>query len=67
MGDTISARALRTLREMLEQLGTIHPLLPSGVGLLALVAGAVITDLIVKQVLVRTVRAFATTIEHHLG
>ncbi len=59
MGDTISARSLRTLRKMLEQLGTIHPLLPPGVGLLALLAGAVIIDLIVKQVLVRTVRAFA--------
>jgi miniconductance mechanosensitive channel len=44
---------------MLEQLGTIHPLLPPGVGLLALLAGAVIIDLIVKQVLVRTMRAFA--------
>jgi miniconductance mechanosensitive channel len=44
---------------MFEQLGTIHPVLPSGVGLLALLAGAVIIDLIVKQVLVRTVRAFA--------
>ncbi len=44
---------------MLEQLGTIHPLLPPGVGLLALLAGAVIIDLIVKQILVRAVRAFA--------
>ncbi len=44
---------------MLEQLGTIHPLLPPGVGLLALLAGAVIIDLIVKQVVVRAVRAFA--------
>jgi miniconductance mechanosensitive channel len=44
---------------MLEQLGTIHPLLPPGVGLLALLAAAVIIDLIVKRVLVRTVRAFA--------
>jgi hypothetical protein len=34
---------------MLEQLGTIHPLLPPGVGLLALLAGAVIINLIVKQ------------------
>ena len=59
MGDTISARSLRILRNMLEQLGTIHPVLPPGVGLLALLAGAVIIDLIVKQVLVRTVRAFA--------
>ena len=44
---------------MLEQLGTIHPLLPPGVGLLALVVGAVIINLIVKHVLVRAVRAFA--------
>ncbi len=39
---------------MLEQLGTIHPLLPPGVGLLALLAGAIIIDLISKRVLVRT-------------
>ncbi len=44
---------------MFEQLGTIHPLLPPGVGLLALLAGAVIIDLIAKRVLVGTVRAFA--------
>ena len=44
---------------MLEQLGTIHPLLPPAVGLLALLVGAVVIDLIVKQVVVRTVRAFA--------
>jgi miniconductance mechanosensitive channel len=44
---------------MFEQLGTIHPLLPPGVGLLALLAGAVIIDLIAKQILVRAVRAFA--------
>jgi hypothetical protein len=44
---------------MFEQLGTIHPALPPGAGLLALLAGAVIIDLIAKQVLVRTVRAFA--------
>jgi miniconductance mechanosensitive channel len=44
---------------MLEQLGTIHPLLPPAAGLLALLAGAVIIDLIVKQVLIRAVRAFA--------
>jgi len=44
---------------MFEQLGTIHPLLPTGVGLLALLAGAVIIDLIAKRILVRTVRAFA--------
>ncbi len=59
MGDTISAHSLRTHRELFEQLGTIHPLLPPGAGLLVLLAGAVIIDLIVKHVMVRTVRAFA--------
>ena len=59
MGDTISARSLRTLRKMLEQLSTIHPLLPPGMGLLALPAGAVTINLTVKQVLVRAVRVFA--------
>ena len=44
---------------MFEQLGTIHPLLPPGVGLLALLAGAVIIGLIAKRVVVGTVRAFA--------
>ena len=59
MSDTISAPSLRILREMLEQLGKIHPLLPPGVGLLALFTVAVIINLIAKQVLVRIVRAFA--------
>ena len=44
---------------MLEQLGAIHPLLPPAAGLLALLVLAVIIDLIVKQVLVRTARALA--------
>ena len=44
---------------MLEQLSTIHPLLPPGMGLLALPAGAVTINLTVKQVLVRAVRVFA--------
>jgi len=44
---------------MLEKLSTIHPLLPPGVGLLALLAGAVLIGLLVKQVLVRSVRLFA--------
>ncbi len=44
---------------MFEKLGTIHALLPPGVGLLALLAGAVIINLIVKHVFVRAVRAFA--------
>ena len=44
---------------MLEKLGAIHPLLPPTAGLLALLAVAIIIDLIAKQVMVRTVRAFA--------
>ena len=44
---------------MLEKLDTIHPLLPPTAGLLALLAVAIIINLIVKQVMVRTVRAFA--------
>jgi len=44
---------------MIDQLGTIHPLLPPGVGLLALLVAAVIINLLVKQVLIRSVRAFA--------
>ena len=44
---------------MFEQLDAIHPLLPPAAGLLALLAGAVIIDLIVKQILVRSVRAVA--------
>jgi len=44
---------------MLEQLGSIHPLLPPVVGVLALLAGAVTINLIVRRLLVGTVRAFA--------
>ena len=44
---------------MFEQLGSIHPLLPPVVGVLALLAGAIILDLIAKRLLVGTVRAFA--------
>ena len=44
---------------MLEQLGSIHPLLPPVAGLLSLLAAAIIINLIVKYVLVRAVRAFA--------
>jgi miniconductance mechanosensitive channel len=44
---------------MLEQLGSIHPLLPPVTGVLALLAGAIIIDLITKRLLVGTVRAFA--------
>ena len=44
---------------MFEQLGSIHPLLPPVVGVLALLAGAVIINLIAKRLLIGTVRAFA--------
>ncbi|MCP5093639.1 MAG: mechanosensitive ion channel [Gammaproteobacteria bacterium] len=44
---------------MFEQLGSIHPLLPPVVGVLALLAGAIIINLVAKRVLVGTVRAFA--------
>lgn len=44
---------------MFEQLGSIHPLLPPVFGVLALLAGAVIINLIAKRLLVGTVRAFA--------
>ncbi len=44
---------------MFDQLDTIHPLLPTAAGLLALLTGAVIIDLIAKKILVRTVRAVA--------
>ena len=44
---------------MLEQLSSIHPYLPPVVGLLALLIGAVIIDLVAKRVVVRIVRTFA--------
>ena len=44
---------------MFEQLGSIHPLLPPVAGVLALLTGAVIIDLIAKRILVGTVRAVA--------
>jgi miniconductance mechanosensitive channel len=46
-------------KKMFEQLGTIHPLLPPSVGLLALLAGAVIIDLIAKRILVGMIRTVA--------
>jgi miniconductance mechanosensitive channel len=46
-------------QKMFEQLGTIHVLLPPVAGLAALLAVAVIINLIVKHVFVRAVRAFA--------
>jgi len=44
---------------MFEKLDSIHPLLPPVAGVLALLAAAVIIDLIAKRLLVGTVRAFA--------
>jgi miniconductance mechanosensitive channel len=44
---------------MFEQLGSINPLLPPVVGVLALLAGAAIIDLIAKRLLIGAVRAFA--------
>ena len=44
---------------MFEQLSSIHPLLPPVVGVLSLLAGALIINLIAKRVLVGLVRAFA--------
>tara|TARA_R110002096_G_scaffold20690_1_gene67900 strand:- start:55 stop:1266 length:1212 start_codon:yes stop_codon:yes gene_type:complete len=44
---------------MYEQLSTIHPLLPPVAGLLALLLGAIVVDLIAKRILVGAARAFA--------
>ena len=44
---------------MFEQLGNIHPLLPPAADLLALLVAAIIVDLVVKQVLIKAVRALA--------
>ena len=60
---------------MLEQLSSIHPYLPPVVGLLALLTGAVIIDLVAKRALIGIVRAFAerskvrwddTLVEHNV-
>jgi miniconductance mechanosensitive channel len=44
---------------MIGELATIHPLLPTGAGLLVLLVVAILVDLIVKRILVRAVRVFA--------
>ena len=44
---------------MLEQLSSIHSLLPPVAGLLALLLGAIVVDLIAKRILVGAARAFA--------
>jgi len=42
-----------------EQLGAIHPYLPPAVGLVTLLVGAIVVDLVVKHFVVRVVRAVA--------
>ena len=44
---------------MLEQLSSIHPYLPPVAGMLALLIGAVLVDLVAKRILIRIVRTFA--------
>ena len=44
---------------MLEKLASIHPLLPPAAGLLILLAGAVVINLVAKNILVGTVRKLA--------
>ena len=44
---------------MIEQLNAIHPLLPTAAGLLGLLLGAIIVDLVVKRILVNAVRAIS--------
>jgi miniconductance mechanosensitive channel len=44
---------------MFEQLQNIHPLLPTGAGLISLIAAAIAANLIVKHLLLRIVRAVA--------
>jgi miniconductance mechanosensitive channel len=43
----------------MEKLGAIHPLLPPSVGLLGLIVAALIADIVIKRILVGTVRAVA--------
>jgi miniconductance mechanosensitive channel len=59
LGDTISTISIGTLIIMLEQLESIHPILPPGLGLLVLLAGAIIVNFVVKFVLVHAVRVIA--------
>jgi len=44
---------------MFEKLGSIHPLLPPAAGLLVLLAGAIVIDLVAKNILVGTARKLA--------
>ena len=56
---TFCARSFRNIKNMFEQLGNIHPLLPPAADLLALMVAALIVYLVVKQVLIKAVRALA--------
>ena len=44
---------------MFEQLASIHPLLAPGAGVIALLVGAIVVDLVAKHLLVGAVRTFA--------
>jgi miniconductance mechanosensitive channel len=44
---------------MFEQLDSIHPLLPPAVGVIALLAGAIIVNMVAVRILLATVRGFA--------
>jgi miniconductance mechanosensitive channel len=60
---------------MFEQLNSVHPALPPAAGMLVLLAGAIIVDLIAKRILLGAVRRFAqrtsatwddTLVEHNV-
>jgi miniconductance mechanosensitive channel len=59
VSDTIGARSLWIFKKMFEELGSIHALLPAVVGVLVLLAGAIIVDLVAKRLLVTLIRSFA--------
>ena len=50
---------------MLEELATIHPLLPAVAGSLSLLLGAALADFVSRRLLLAAVRAVAKRTEHH--
>ena len=50
---------------MLEELATIHPLLPAFAGSLAVLLGAVLADFVSRRLLLAALRAVAKRTEHH--
>jgi miniconductance mechanosensitive channel len=48
-----------SIDQPMEKLGAIHPLLPLSAGLLALIVTAVVADIVVKHIVVRTLRSVA--------